>query len=292
MQELNFVWLELTKRCNLSCIHCYCDADSESPVSPLPVSYWKEALEDASRNHCKSVQFVGGEVLLVPHLSDLAHYAASLGFSHIELFSNLTTLSKTLIEDLPAGHLRFATSFYSSEPRVHDRITGQPGSWKRTVSAIKLLLQHSIPLRVGVVHINDSQDNLATVQFLQELGVSIIGTDQVRSIGRATRFLAPSTYQNDLCGGCGKNRVCISNTGTIFPCVMARHTPLGEYPATSLSEALNSESLDTFRSGFAPDHADVCQPFCWPNGGCSPHDRCTPTSTPCTPRCWPHGGPP
>src|SRR5271157_1633672 len=69
LRKLDFLWLELTPRCNLRCSHCYADA---GPNLPEGMSYenWSDVLRQAFDLGCRSVQFTSGEPtpdLLVLH---------------------------------------------------------------------------------------------------------------------------------------------------------------------------------------------------------------------------------
>jgi MoaA/NifB/PqqE/SkfB family radical SAM enzyme len=80
--SLNMLWLELTPRCSLQCVHCYADSGPDRPLySGLGRDDWAKALRQASDLGCKRVQFIGGEPTLHPALSDLvASERAALRF--------------------------------------------------------------------------------------------------------------------------------------------------------------------------------------------------------------------
>src|SRR5262249_54008507 len=73
--------LELTERCNLSCIHCYSSARLDAPrTGAMTLSEWEATLVWGRRNGFTHLQFIGGEPTLHPDFPDLLTYAASLGF--------------------------------------------------------------------------------------------------------------------------------------------------------------------------------------------------------------------
>ena len=70
--ELKFLWLELTRKCNLECVHCYTDSSPARDLyETLGADDWKRALREAATLDCRSVQFIGGEPTLHPELPDL-----------------------------------------------------------------------------------------------------------------------------------------------------------------------------------------------------------------------------
>jgi MoaA/NifB/PqqE/SkfB family radical SAM enzyme len=286
--SLDFLWLELTRKCNLRCTHCYADSEPSLKLKgPMTVERWKQLMAEARDLGCDRVQFIGGEVLLVPYLKELIHEARVLGFAFIEVFTNATAITNSTIEYFKRYSVSVAASFYSCDASVHDQITQRPGSWKNTVSALGRLQAADLDVRVGVIALpTNEQDVNAAVSFVRALGISDVGIDQVRSVGRAKALRATAGYLEELCGQCGRNRLCITTEGEILPCIMARSTSLGNYISSGgLEHATSWRDLAAFRSDllrakgvFNPqgDLPDACMPECWPNGGCSPHDMCKP----------------
>ena len=60
--------LELTTRCPLRCPQCYCDLTKGKDLELETALYW---LNEAAKNHVRTVNLSGGETMLYPHLSQL-----------------------------------------------------------------------------------------------------------------------------------------------------------------------------------------------------------------------------
>ena len=46
---LSFIWLELTSRCNLECVHCYANSSPHQPLSEgMTRDDWRETLDHAA----------------------------------------------------------------------------------------------------------------------------------------------------------------------------------------------------------------------------------------------------
>lgn len=289
-RSLSFIWLELTSKCNLECVHCYADALPSLPLQEsMRLADWQRLMAEARMLHCEGVQFIGGEVLLVPYLEELVLHAREIGFESIEVFTNATLVGDRYIELFEKHSVRVATSFYSFDPDTHDRITKRRGSWKKTLSAMERLQSSGIPIRVGVIAMEDNKDHVAdTLSFLENLGISSVGVDEMRSIGRANNLRSCENQLAELCGQCGNKRICVTATGDIYPCIMARHAKLGNYlEAVSLEGAIAWNDLGIFRSELLAVKGEealvegglykmACTPHCWPHGGCAPHDICQP----------------
>ncbi|MGH4018521.1 MAG: hypothetical protein ACRDT0_04605, partial [Pseudonocardiaceae bacterium] len=83
-----------------------------------------------------------------------------------------------------------ATSYYSDVPTQHEEITGRRGSHAKTRANIVEAIRREIPLRVGVIDLGDEQRWQQAVAELEALGVTAIGYDRLRQVGRGIRDAA------------------------------------------------------------------------------------------------------
>ncbi len=275
---LDFMWLELTKSCNLFCAHCYEGAGTNHPhPKPLPsrerepisLEQWKDILAEGALLRAKRVQFVGGEPTLYPGLMELIEYARSCRYKEIEVFTNATRLEDSLLRQCASSGVKVALSFYSCDPKTHDTITGRTGSFRRTLQGIKDILAYNIPVRVGIVLMRDNLSHLMdTVEFLKGLGLKDreIEWDYVRPTGRGeaevalmgrdvrtevTPFKLSSSLEEKRWyydrgyarGTCWKGKIAISCEGDVYPCVFARKMSAGKFPEMSLEEIIQGQAL-------------------------------------------------
>jgi MoaA/NifB/PqqE/SkfB family radical SAM enzyme len=212
---------------------------------------WCRVIDEATELECRRVQFIGGEPTMHPRLDDLVDHANHQGFELIEVYTNATRLGDNLIGCFQRNHVHLATSFYSDDPDVHDRITRGKGSWQRTVSGIQAAVAAGLPIRVGVIETaHNVGHGSRAVEFLRNLGVRVedVTVDRERGVGRAdvVRLGGEEERYEELCGQCWKGRLCVTPSGEAFPCVFSRCTRLGD-ARTGLSEILQSAKLARFR---------------------------------------------
>jgi sulfatase maturation enzyme AslB (radical SAM superfamily) len=290
---LDFLWIELTHRCNLQCVHCYTDSHPRAGIKDfLGKNDYARILREARDLHCTKVQFIGGEPQLNRNLLQLIKIAATLGFEFIEVFSNLTWLNFDLVKLAVEQNVYFATSVYSDNPSDHDRITRVANSHVRTINNIRKLIERGVTTRVGIVDINqDEAGLLRTEEFLKNIGVSEIRVDRVRGVGRAGNNSTERRSISELCGACWDQKLCVSPDGTAFPCIMSRNFPIGSLLDQSLAQILDSAALRCARKQIHEhfSSASACSPDCVPNflgqppsPSCAPASRCAP-SIPCGP---------
>jgi MoaA/NifB/PqqE/SkfB family radical SAM enzyme len=291
---LDFLWLEVTNVCNLSCVHCYAESGPErSSTQSLSIDDYNRLLQDAYLVGCRKVQFIGGEPTAYPHLSTLLQSARRLGYNYIEVYTNLVRLHQALIASLVANEAAVATSIYSHDPDVHDSITQQRGSHAKTLENLKALLDTQVPVRVSIIEMDQNAGSTEeTTRFLKDLGVRDVACDRLRHFGRA-REVGASDNIAELCGTCAGGTLSISAEGKVSPCIMSRSWSVGSVKESSLASILESNALRSIRTRIQQEVVEprelqaLCNPQmkypnpCTPRTSCSP---CGPNScSPCRP---------
>lgn len=277
---LNGMWLELTNKCNLSCVHCYNASSPYAQSSALDQRDFENVISEAAAAGCQSIQFIGGEPTVSYLLIPLMKYAAAMKLTFIEIYSNLFSVSNNLVATAKATGAVFATSFYSHVPEIHDAITMRRGSFARTSESIRRLVGAGLDVRAGFIEMEENRGHLTeTERYLHALGVKTIGRDVVRGFGRAAR--GSKNNIDELCGACGQGTLCINYDGTVSPCVMSKFLSLGRVGQSSLISMVAGSALKEFRQRLIKTKNDsMCPPSgCEPN--CNP--QCSPNCQPCYP---------
>src|SRR5436305_1338940 len=105
IRSTGFLWLEITPKCNLSCVHCYADSGPDEPLTQnMAPRDWIRVLDEAAQLSCRAVQFIGGEPTLHPDLPQLIGHARTLGFKVIEVYTNGTRLTESLKKTFVHNH--------------------------------------------------------------------------------------------------------------------------------------------------------------------------------------------
>lgn len=156
MQDLSFVWLEITGRCQLHCEHCYADSGPRGDHGSMTCADWLSVVDQAAALDVAMVQFIGGEPTLHPDLPMLVSHALECGLS-VEIFSNLANVTPRLWSTFALSGVRLATSYYADGASQHDAVTTRPGSYARTKANIAEAVRRSIPIRVGIIDVRDGQ---------------------------------------------------------------------------------------------------------------------------------------
>ncbi len=287
---LGFVWLEVSGKCQLECVHCYAESGPSGTHGVMTATDWLRVIDECAHLGVGMVQFIGGEPTLHPDLPRLVEHALEAGLE-VEIFSNLVHVSDRMWDTFNRPGVRLACSWYSTDPKQHLLITRR-NTHARTKANIVEALRREIPLRAGIIGMLDGQNVQAATAELEALGVTEVGVDHLRQVGRGVRDREASI--TELCGNCGDGVVAVGPDGAVWPCVFTRWMPVGNVRETPLAEVLAGKAArDTaaaLREAFAARGiAEACSPKCMPDR-CDP--ECGPACSPaCKPLCGPKGGP-
>lgn len=285
-----FAWLEITGKCQLTCGHCYADSGPHGTDGVMTADDWANTIDQLAGLGTRMVQFIGGEPTLHAVLPDLIDRALGRGLEVEGVFSNLVYVKPALWDVFSRPGVRLATSYYTDDAREHERITRGRGSHGRTRSNIAEAVRRSIPLRVGVIDVEDGQRVQQAVSELAGIGVDgEIRIDHLRQIGRGVRDREPDLSQ--LCGNCGDRKIAVAADGSVWPCVFSRWLPVGNVKDEALADILSGtrmiETSATLAAEFAtrpcvpnmcdPQCGPSCSPACIPKGDCVPEGGCVPS---------------
>ncbi|WP_307795090.1 radical SAM/SPASM domain-containing protein [Actinacidiphila acididurans] len=287
------LWLDLTRSCQLHCVHCYNGSGPQGGHGAMTREDWLDVLDQAAGHGITHVQFIGGEPTMHPDFPGLADRALDLGLD-VEVFTNLVHVSRECWELFRRDGVSLATSYYSDQAAEHNAMTRRP-SHGRTRANIEQAVCLGIPVRVGIVTGKGEQHVGAARSDLEGLGVTRIGVDHVRPFGRGAGDHAPD--MSKLCGDCGNGKAAIGPDGTVSPCVFSGFMDVGNVRAAPLADILGgvamAEANATVRSAIRaaracmPDTAP-CSPDNAPPQTCGPDDNaeCSPGTPPstCNPR--------
>jgi radical SAM protein with 4Fe4S-binding SPASM domain len=130
------VW-NLTRTCNLKCVHCYTDSEAKKYPNELTTEQCKAVLDDLAAFKVPAVLFSGGEPLVRPDLFELAAHARSRGL-HVVLSTNGTLIDEEIAKRFV--ELQFAyigISLDSASPAIHDKFRGMEGAFERTMRGFR-----------------------------------------------------------------------------------------------------------------------------------------------------------
>ncbi len=128
------VW-NMTRRCNLKCVHCYAQALDRHFPDELTTAEGKLLLDDLAAFGCPVVLFSGGEPLMRPDLVELAAYAVEKGMRAV-ISTNGTLITPGIAQELKHIGLSYVGISLDGMESVNDRFRGVKGAFQRAMEGI------------------------------------------------------------------------------------------------------------------------------------------------------------
>ncbi len=136
---LRMVAWELTRNCNLKCIHCRASAGLGPHTNELTTDECKRVLDDIAGFATPTIILTGGEPLMRDDIFDIIRYGTGKGL-RLVIAINGTLLTRDAAETLrTCGIKRVSLSLDGTEASTHDCFRGVEGSYRAVMEAAKIL---------------------------------------------------------------------------------------------------------------------------------------------------------
>ncbi len=168
--QLRLVAWEVTRKCNLNCVHCR--AGSEQGPYPGELDHKKslEVLDQIREVGTPIVILTGGEPLLRNDVLDLAKYGTNLGLRMV-MATNGTLLTPEIIEDmLVSGIKRVSISLDGANSDDHDAFRKVQGAFDKSLEGIQLLRNAGLEFQINTTI---TRHNSHLIQDILGLAVSL-----------------------------------------------------------------------------------------------------------------------
>jgi len=129
------VW-NITRRCNLKCIHCYSDSDAREYPGELTWEQCQSVINDLAGYGIPALLLSGGEPLIHPRFFDIATYAREKGLK-LTLSTNGTLIDHATAARLKALQFAYVGISLDGIGATHDHFRGRQGAFEKAVSAFR-----------------------------------------------------------------------------------------------------------------------------------------------------------
>jgi 12,18-didecarboxysiroheme deacetylase len=140
------VW-NVTRACNLRCVHCYAHAVERSREKELSREQGLALIDDLADFGVPVILFSGGEPLVRPDLVELARYAVGKGMRAV-ISTNGTLISRQKAEELKEIGLSYVGVSLDGMEEVNDRFRGKKGAFREALAGIENC--QAVGLKVGL----------------------------------------------------------------------------------------------------------------------------------------------
>jgi Fe-coproporphyrin III synthase len=164
------VW-NTTNRCNLSCKHCYLNAEDRDYAEELTNAEARAFIADIAEMQCPVLLFSGGEPLLRKDLFELIAYSKSLGLRPV-LSSNGTLITPEVAQKLAEAGLQYVGVSIDGLEETHDRFRGRKGAFREAIQGLKNA--QAAGLKTGArftVNADNVADLPGVIDYIAEVGI-------------------------------------------------------------------------------------------------------------------------
>ena len=172
--EPKWIAWEITRRCNLKCVHC--SSSSTLEVEGHPDFSFSEATRviDDIVSYAKPVVVLsGGEPLLRDDVFDIATYGTDKGL-RMCLATNGLLVNQDVCDKIKASGIKMVSlSLDGSTAEVHDNFRNQAGAFDGMMNAARLFKKNDIPFLINSSFTKRNRDEVPKVyELAKKLGAT------------------------------------------------------------------------------------------------------------------------
>ena len=167
---LRMIAWELTRSCNLACVHCRASSERGPYPGELTTEecYW--VMDEIVSFSKPVIILTGGEPLLRPDLFDLSSYGSAKGLRMV-MATNGTLLTEDIIQKLKvSGIQRISISLDGPEAETHDAFRKVKGSFEGSLRGIEMAKKGGLEFQINTTI---TQVNLHLVPKILNLAVTL-----------------------------------------------------------------------------------------------------------------------
>ncbi|MFA7238559.1 MAG: radical SAM protein [Sulfuricellaceae bacterium] len=196
--------INLTKRCNLACAHCYMDAETmkHGDRNELTTVEVCSLLDDiAARSTETMVVLTGGEPMMRGDLEELVAHGTGRGLAMVVGTNGVALTDKRVQSLKAAGAMGAGISVDSLDPEKHDAFRGLSGAWEKTMQGIEACKRHGMPFQIHFSVTESNADEVpGMIDFARASGARVLNVFFLVCTGRGESMsdISPITYERVL----------------------------------------------------------------------------------------------
>lgn len=198
------IFWEVTKGCNLRCIHCRATATELMSPADLPTGKALNIISQIAEFSNPILVLSGGEPLYRHDIFQLAEYATSRGI-RTALATNGTLVTKDIAEKIrSAGIKRVSISLDGADATTHDTFRGIPGAFDAAIYGMRNLQQIGVSVQINTTIARHNAHQLPDVlELARRLGADALHTFLLVPVGcgvdiAAEQMVPPDEYERML----------------------------------------------------------------------------------------------
>jgi radical SAM protein with 4Fe4S-binding SPASM domain len=164
------VW-NITRTCNLRCVHCYSDSEARAYPGELSTKEAKRVIDDLAGFGVPALLFSGGEPLLRPGLLELIEHTTGNGL-RVTLSTNGILIDEKVATKLKALGLTYVGISLDGIGKTNDQFRGKSGAFDAAVRGLRncRAIDQKVGLRLTLTRRN-CQDLHLIFDFIEAEGI-------------------------------------------------------------------------------------------------------------------------
>lgn len=202
--KARLVFWEVTKGCNLRCIHCRATATELSSPTDLPTRTALNIIDQIAAAANPILVLSGGEPLYRSDIFQLARYGTDKGL-RVALATNGTLVTKDVARMIvDSGVRRVSISLDGADALTHDSFRGIPGAFEAAVRGLQNLKALGMSVQINMTIARHNAHQLPDVlQLARNLGADALHTFLLVPVGcgvdiAAEQMVPPEEYERML----------------------------------------------------------------------------------------------
>ncbi|RLB15077.1 MAG: heme b synthase [Deltaproteobacteria bacterium] len=168
--QLRLVAWEITRSCNLNCVHCRAAAEKDPYPGELSTARCLKLLDEIREVGRPIVILTGGEPLLREDVFKLARYGTELGLRMV-MATNGTLLNPSVIQEMKeSGISRVSISLDGPTALEHDAFRKVQGAFDAAIAGIRLLKEQDVEFQINTTI---TRHNAHLAEQILELAVNL-----------------------------------------------------------------------------------------------------------------------
>ncbi len=158
--------VELTRRCNLRCAHCYVNAPLSETSGELDAEALENLLAQIAEAGCLWLLLTGGEPLVRTDFPRLYAFAKNKGFL-VTLFTNATLVTPDhakLFRDMKP--FKVEVTLYGATADTYERVTRVKGSFRKCIEGVERLASTGAPLCLKTVALSLNRHEAGAIEAM------------------------------------------------------------------------------------------------------------------------------
>lgn len=158
---------EITRRCNLKCVHCRSSSEAEALGHPdFSTEEAYRVLDDIASYAKPVVVLSGGEPLIREDVFDIARYGTDKGL-RMCLATNGVRVTQEVCEKIKSSGIRICSlSLDGSTAQTHDDFRNQKGAFEGTLNAARLFKENGIEFIINSSFTKRNQEDIPNIYRL------------------------------------------------------------------------------------------------------------------------------